>query len=153
MTLGIMHIAHSNIRLSLDCIKRTLCCDNKENNLMLCSFFLFQLDLNNKLISFLACTKTRSLGYLKCSAPSLHFAQVAGLFMKFEHHKMYNFFTSSNFQTLTGSYSHENRYFSPNPSSILLISLFFRQAHCLKHILTSGLINFDKSAFTKKAPN
>ena len=115
--------------------------------------FLFQFDFNTELTSFLACTKTRSSCYLKCSAPLLHLAQVAGFFMKFEHHKMRNFFTSSNFQTLTGSYSYENWYFSPNPSTILLISLFLRQAHCLKHILTSGLINFDKSAFTKKAPN
>ena len=53
--------------------------------------FLFQFDFNIELISFLARTKTTSSGYLKCSAPSLHFAQVVALFMKFEHHKMHNF--------------------------------------------------------------
>ena len=41
--LGIMHIAHSTIRPPLDCIKRTLCCNDKENNFMLCSFFCFNL--------------------------------------------------------------------------------------------------------------
>ena len=58
---------------------------------MLCSLFLFQFDFNPKLINSLARTETRSSGYLKSYAPPLQFAQVTGLFMKFEYHKMHYF--------------------------------------------------------------
>ena len=118
--LGIMHIIHSNMRLSSNCKKETLCWKDKDDNLILCSFSVSILTSKPNWSAFYHALKTRSSYSLKCPVPSSHVALVAVLSLNIVTCTV---FISPNLQTLTGSYSHEKLIFFNIRSPTLLIFL------------------------------